>query len=297
MRRLNVLGLLIFSGALVWVFTRPPEQTQAIQRRIGSWFSPFTRTGAEVQDAIVGATEETKPPKQLQQDNEQMQIELDQLRIQQQNLEHLEQENIDLRAALEFRKRYGLKLIPAEIINRKQSAWYREALIDKGLKHQVMEQTPVLAAVQVNDGGVIRYEGALVGKIGRAEDNLATVVFLTDENCRVSATVKGMNNVHGIIMGARSSARANPNIRMRFLKEDPPLEIGRQVLSDGATGPTGVFPFGILLGEVVDFHANNGSGEAEIRPAVNFDVLRHVFVLQHDDSVTAPVIPPTPKTK
>ncbi len=293
MRRLNVLALLIFIGALVWVFLLPREKTQAIQRSIGSLFSPFTRTGAKVQDAIVGATEETKSPKQLKLENEQLQIEIDQLRIQQQNLNHLENEIVDLRAALEFKKRYGLKLIPAEIINRKQSAWYREALIDKGLKNGVMEQTPVLAAVQVNDGGVPRYEGALVGKIGRAEDNSATIVFLTDENCRVSATVKGLNNVRGILMGARSSTRSTPNLRLRFLKSEPALEPGRQVLSDGAGG---VFPFGVLLGEVSDFHPGDGTAEAEVRPAVDFDVLRHVFVLQPEESPPTAAVPTSPKT-
>jgi rod shape-determining protein MreC len=293
MRRLNVIALLIFVSALVWVFTRPRGETQSIQRTIGSWFSPFTKTGAKVQDAIVGVTEETKSPKQLLLENEQMQMELDQLRIQQRQYSSLEKENADLRVALEFRKRYGWDLIPAEIINRKQSAWYREALIDKGLKSGVIEQTPVLAAVQVNDGGVPRYEGALVGKIGRAEDNSATVVFVTDENCRVSATVKGMSNVRGILMGARSSGRSTPNLRLRFLKSEPALEVGRQVVSDGAGG---VFPVGVLLGEVSDFRPGDGSAEADVRPAVDFDVLRHVFIFRLKETpLPAVPIPPVAK--
>jgi rod shape-determining protein MreC len=277
---------------MVWVFILPREKTQQIQRTVGSWFSHFTRTGAKVQDAITGVAEESKTPAQLKAENSEMAVELDRLRIQQQTFEYLQKENSDLRAALEFRQRYGLKLIPAEIINRKQSAWYREALIDKGLKHKVTEQTPVLAAVQVTDGGVTRFEGALVGKVGRVEDNSATIVFLTDENCRVAATVKGMNNVRGILMGARSSSRQVPDLRLRFLKSEPPLEPGSQVLSDGIGG---VFPFGILLGEVKDFLPSDGTAEALVRPAVDFDVLRHVFVLQLDDQPAAEVIPPPVK--
>ena len=294
MRRINVLALFIFIGALVWVFILPREKTQQIQRTVGSWFSVFTKTGAKVQDAIVGAAEETKTPAQLKAENDQLQIEVDRLRVQQQAFENIERENSDLRAALEFRKRYGLKLIPAEIINRKQSAWYREALIDKGLNHKITEQTPVLAAVQVNDGGVSRFEGALVGKVGRVEPNSATIVFLTDENCRVAATVKGMNNVRGILMGARSSTRQIPDLRLRFLKSDPPLEPGKQVLSDGIGG---VFPFGILLGEVKDFLPGDGTAEALVRPAVDFDVLRHVFVLQPEESPPADPLPQPSKAK
>lgn len=293
MRRLNVIALLLFIGVLIWVFTLPKERIQSFQHTIGSWFSPFTKTGAKVQDAIAGATEEAKSPAQLKTENEQLQVIANQFHIQQQALEHLEQENADLRGALEFRKRYGLKLIPAEIINRTQSAWYREALIDKGLQHKVTEQTPVLAAVQVTDGGAVRYEGALVGKIGGVTATTATVVFLTDENCRVAATIKGLSNVRGILMGGRSSVRDSPDLRLRFLKSEPVLEPGRQVLSDGVGE---VFPFGILLGEVTRFEPGDGTAEAYVRPAVDFNVLRHVFVLQHEDEAPSPVLaPPLPK--
>lgn len=294
MRRFNLLALLLFIAALVWIFILPKEKVQQIQRTVGSWFSPFTRTGAKVQDAIVGATEEVKSPDQLRSENNDLHIEVDQLRIQQQNLENLEKENSDLRVALEFRKRYALELIPAEIINRKQSAWYREALIDKGLKHRVREQSPVLAAVQVTEGGVSRFEGALVGKIGRVEDNSATVVFLTDENCRVSATVKGMSNVRGICMGNRATVRAIPDLRLRFLKSEPELRPGLQVMSDSVGG---VFPFGVLLGEVKEWIKGDGTAEALVHPAVDFDVLRHVFVLLQQDAPPVPPIQPPAKTK
>lgn len=293
MRRLNVLALFVFIGGLVWVFTFDKERAQRYQHTVGSWFSPFTKAGAKVQEAIAGASEETKSPAQLKEENDQLQVIANQFHIQQQAMDTLEKENADLRGALEFRKRYGFKLIPAEIINRTRSAWYREAKIDKGFKHKITEQTPVLAAVLVTDGGVSRYEGALVGKIGNVSDEVATVVFLTDENCRVAATVKGLNNVRGILMGARSSVRESPDLRLRFLKPEPALEPGRQVLSDGVGE---VFPFGILLGEVTRFESGDGTAEAAVRPAVDFNVLRHVFVMQpNEDSVPPPVLPKSTK--
>lgn len=289
MRRLNVLALFLFIGGLVWVFILPKEKAQKFQHTVGSWFSPFTKTGAKVQDAIAGVTEEVRTPAQLKQENEQLQVVANQFHIQQQAMEALEKENADLRAALEFRKHYGFKLIPAEIINRTRSAWYREAKIDKGLRQKIVEQTPVLAAVLVTDGGVSRYEGALVGKIGNVSDEVSTVVFLTDENCRVAATVKGLSNVRGILMGARSSVRESPDLRLRFLKSEPVLEPGRQVVSDGIGE---VFPFGILLGEVTRFESGEGTGEASVRPAVDFNVLRHVFVLQPSEDSQPPLILP-----
>jgi rod shape-determining protein MreC len=278
----------------VWVFTRPSEQTQAIQHTIGSWFAPFTKAGAQVQDAAVGATEEAKPAKQLQLENEQLQIEVDQLRIKADGFGQIAKDNADLRAALGFREQYDWDLIAAEIVNRKQSAWYREAVIDKGTNQGIIDQMPVLAAVQVNDGGAPRFEGALVGKVGRSEKDMATIVFLTDENCRVAATVKGLSNVRGILMGSRSSTRSSPQLRLRFLKSEPVLEPGRQVYCDGSGK---VFPFGVLLGEVSDFHSSEGSTEAEVRPAVDFDVLRHVFVFQLKKAKADAVKPSTAAVK
>lgn len=284
MRRINLLALFGFIGVMVWIFLLPKETTASIQRVVGSWFSPFTRTGAKVQDAIVGEPESDQSPADLKDAHEAAKKELTELRLSVQRLEFVERENSDLRAALEFKKRYGLKLISAEIMNRKQSAWYREATIDKGMDHKIAAQAPVLAAVQVTDGGVSRFEGALVGKVGRVDKDFSTIVFVTDENCRVAATVKGMNNVRGILMGARGSTRQVPDLRLRFLKPDQVLEPGRQILSDGIGG---VFPFGILLGEVKDFLPADGTAEALVRPAVDFDVLRHVFILQPEEPAAA----------
>lgn len=294
MRRINLLALFGFLGAMVWIFLLPKETTSSFQRGVGSWFSPFTRTGAKVQDAIIGEPESDKSPAELKAAHDAAEIELNELRLRVQRLAAVERDNSDLRAALEFKKRYGLKLIPAEIMNRKQSAWYREATIDKGMDHKIVVQAPVLAAVQVTDGGISRFEGALVGKVGRVDKDFSTIVFVTDENCRVAATVKGMNNVRGILMGARGSTRQVPDLRLRFLKPDQPLEPGRQVLSDGIGG---VFPFGILLGEVKDFLPGDGTAEALVRPAVDFDVLKHVFILQPEETPTAAPSTETTKAK
>ena len=83
MRRLNVLALFVFIGGLVWVFTFDKERAQRYQHTVGSWFSPFTKAGAKVQEAIAGASEETKSPAQLKEENDQLQVIANQFHIQQ----------------------------------------------------------------------------------------------------------------------------------------------------------------------------------------------------------------------
>ncbi len=292
MRRINLIALVIFLAGLVWVFTFDNPTTRKVQRSIGSLFSPFTRTGAKVQDAVSGNEEEAKSPDDLRRENAALKREVDEYRLQQQNLESLEKENAEMRSYMEFRKRYGIKLVAAEIISRKVSAWYREALIDKGMRHKVYEGTPVITPVLVNEGGVSRFEGALVGKVGAVEAESAKIVFVTDERCAVSATIKGLSHVHGILMGSRSSTKSVPDLRLRFIRPDGiELESGRQVLSEGLGG---IFPSGILLGDVKSFQTGDINAEALVRPAVDFDNLRYVFVLQQEEAPAEPA-PPTRK--
>ena len=90
------------------------------------------------------------------------------------------------------------------------------------------------------------------------------MVFLTDENCRVAATVKGLNNVRGILMGARSSVRESPDLRLRFLKPEPVLEPGQSFEYTSAC-PLGT-AFGTMHGSYQMVVASDEEFDAEIAP-------------------------------
>jgi cell shape-determining protein MreC len=97
--------------------------------------------------------------------------------------------------------------------------------------------------------------------------------------------------VKGILMGSRGSVQATPDLRLRFLRAEPTLEPGTQIVSDGVS-EQGVFPYGILLGEVKEFYKKDLGGEALVRPAVEIDTLKYVFVLRREEAA-----PPPPKAK
>jgi rod shape-determining protein MreC len=262
---------------------------------VGSLFAPLTKSGARVQDALSANEERAKTPDELKLENAELRKELDFARMKEAKHTAIEKQNLELTTQLEFRRRYGFILIPAEVLNRRVSAWYKEARIDKGYLDNVVEESPVIAPVQVQDGATTRWEAALVGKIGRCEDKMATVVLVTDETCRVAATVKGMSSVRGILMGARdTSGTAVPDLRLRFLKSQPILEPGTQIISDGVN-KKGIFPYGILLGEIKEFVPRNGAEPlATVRTLVDIDNLRYVFVLQQKEEETAVPAPARP---
>jgi hypothetical protein len=59
MRRFNLFALLVFVVALGWVFTFDTPATRNIQNKVMALFSPFTRTGAGVQEQVVSSREPT----------------------------------------------------------------------------------------------------------------------------------------------------------------------------------------------------------------------------------------------
>ena len=75
MRRFNLIALAAFIAALVWVFTFDNATARSIQNRVGAIFAPFKRTGAGVQNAVTGASDEKRTPEQLSALNEKLAIE------------------------------------------------------------------------------------------------------------------------------------------------------------------------------------------------------------------------------
>ncbi len=103
----------------------------------------------------------------------------------------MEKENVQLRAALDFKERTPFSVIAAKVIRRKPSNWWETAHIDRGEHHGI---SPMLA--------VIAAEG-LVGKVDRPDYETSTVILLTDEACQVSAKAVGTHEF-GILSGQRA---------------------------------------------------------------------------------------------
>jgi rod shape-determining protein MreC len=263
MKKLNLLALVVFVGALVWVYTFNNATTRTIQNRISAFFGAFKKTGANVQDALTGVSEEKMTPEQLRALNSKLAIENAELKIYRSQVEGLQGEVKRLTALLKFDERSPLALIPAKIIVRKTMAWYHGATIDRGSRHGIQEGSPVVVPVKPRPDAL--EQPALVGRIQRVGENESEIFFITDEQCKVSGRVEG-----SVFKG---------------MLEDTE----RLVYSSDTTNR---FPPDILLGTVVDFRQGDASSEAIVEPAANLDDLPYVFVLEQ--KVEAKPAPPPP---
>ena len=121
---------------------------------------------------------------------------------------------------------------------------------------------------------VVTDEG-LVGKTTTVAADIAIVLLISDENCRVAATVEGTKE-QGIVSGERVSSSVTPLLDLNFLTKQANLEPGRKAYTSGVGG---VFPPGLLIGLVQSFRARELDGQARLAPAVDLSHLEDVFVV------------------
>ncbi len=165
---------------------------------------------------------------------------------------------------MEFKGASPFKMTAARVVKRSSTTWWNTLLIDKGSLDGIGTDSPVIT------------EQGLVGKTGKLAPHMAEVILLTDEMCRVSAKVEGTLE-QGILAGERAGLDMVPNLHLRFLSRNAPINAGANVYS---SGDGGVFPANLLLGRVIRFQNRDISGEALVKPAVDFSALDHVFVIE-----------------
>ena len=265
MRRFNLFALLVFVGALAWVFTFDTPTTRGIQGKIMALFSPFTQGGAEVQQRVAASSEPAPDAAALKADNEKLALENARLKLVDQQLTEVRGQLAQMNALFKFNQQSNYALTAARIMVRKNSAWFRQATIDRGSKQGVSAGSPVIVP-----------EG-LVGRVVKVGPDESEILFVTDELCKVAAQIEGTAE-RGILEGVRVSTHRRPDLRLRFLPRDIDQSlVGRKVYSlpDYIS-----FPPNILLGTISEFRPGDYSTEAVIKPAVqNLDRLQFVFVM------------------
>ncbi len=264
--RANILAMIVFLVVVGAVFAFGPRSVQRIQAGFLGIIAPFLKQGSSWERQFVGFREGLKSLNQLDEENKRLVIANKELSATNQTLRGLESENNRLRNALGYRERSVFQLMPSRIIARDASTWYNTIKIDRGSAELIEGDMPVLT------------EEGLVGKTQVVSQNATTVLLISDENCRVAATVEGTQE-QGIIRGGRTSHTGAPTIVLNFLSKQANLKPGQKIYTSGIGG---VFPSGILIGAVKEFKVRELDGFATIVPAVDLSTIQDVFVLVGD---------------
>ena len=263
MNRSSIIALAVLAAILGYFLTFGAEGTRKLQAGFYKVISPFLSTGSGLKKQFSSVSTGLKTLEELEKENSALQVENRSLQATNQALRDVEHEVNRLRQALNYRERALFRLVPAEVVARDSSTWWRTITINRGKNDKIEPDQAV-----VTDLGV-------VGKTATVGDNVTIVLLVSDENCKVAATVEGTRE-QGIVSGERVTGSITPTLDLNFLSKQANLPIGAKVYTSGVGG---VFPSGLLVGTVQSFRVRELDAQARVTPAVDLTKLEDVFVV------------------
>ena len=185
---------------------------------------------------------------------------VDELAIENQLLREQADENKRLRDLLVFRKKFEHKMLPAEIIGRDPSGWFKTVLVDKGSVDGVLK-----------DAGVIAPEG-VVGRVIEVGLNSSKVLLLSDINSYVDALIK-RTRTHGIVVG-----KGEQLCTLSYVMKTEDVAPDDVIVSSGINT---MYPKGIIIGTVTKINKDRSGffQSIMVKPAVDFSKLHEVLIV------------------
>lgn len=160
-------------------------------------------------------------------------------------------------------------IINASIIERNRSYWFNSLIIDKGKNDGIVVDMAV-----VNENG-------LIGRISKVNKLTSEIKLITtnDVNSKISVVIENnKENIYGIMNGYDSDKNL---LSITLTTKNIDIIEGSIVKT---TGMGGVFPSGIIIGEVVSSKSDNYDvGKIVlVKPRVMINDLRYVGVLKRN---------------
>lgn len=153
--------------------------------------------------------------------------------------------------------------VAGEVVGVSASLLDRTVTLNRGSRHGVERDAPVMAA------------SGLVGRIVAVSPTVSQIELLSSSTAAV-AVITSSSRTRGVVRAADDGEASG--YRLHFVPVGQEIAIGEKVISSGLDG---LFPKGLLVGRVS--RLREGAGlllEITVEPAVNFNTLERVFVLE-----------------
>lgn len=238
--------------------------------------SPVAQNLTMLRDQVVGFWAGVSDVQELRAENENLKRQVSQLQEDLIELEQIQAENTRLRQQLEIQDQNPWHLLGAEVIVRSPDAGRRVITIASGSDEGVQ---PGMAVVGRTSTGPT----ALVGIVEETTPRTASVLLITDFGSQISARVlhEGESAL-GIVQG---QWQRGSRLRLEKVEREIDLAAGDQVVSAGLTHELGLalalaaVPAGIPIGSVETISTDSHIQTAELRPYVDPDQVRYVWVI------------------
>ncbi|MFC3900925.1 rod shape-determining protein MreC [Aliicoccus persicus] len=185
----------------------------------------------------------------------------------------LQEENEELREALDVSSKWSYETIPSRIISRAPDQWQDNFTIDKGSRDGVSEGMAVMTT-----------EG-LIGIVERANSNSSFVEIITTNNSQSRLSVEIETADETVYGNVLEYDPVENHLIIENIQNRSNVEVGDAVYSSGLAGN---LPEGLIIGEVdrVQSDEYGLSERAYVTLAADFHHVDLVFVLKRDPSST-----------
>jgi len=191
---------------------------------------------------------------------EELRTENETLRSQVSELEEARLENERLKKLLDIAQAGELKVVGARVIGRMPNSWEGVITIDRGSADGIVNGMPVIGP----DG--------LLGQTVEVVRHSAKVRLITDQRSGVAAMLQH-GRATGIVRGT-----INGGLVLDFVSKEATVTVGDTVI---ASGLGGVFPKGLIIGEVTRIERDPAALHQKISvvPSGEVSALEEVLVL------------------
>jgi rod shape-determining protein MreC len=250
---------------LTLILLNLPSHTVArLKMAVGSLFVPLFGLANSADQLANKAGDAITTRSELLRQNESLQRENKDLKLQMMQAQETVRENLRLRQLLGWQQTKPWKLKLGKIVSRDPSNWWRSVEVNLGSRDGLSNNLPVLNM----DG--------LVGRVSSVGLTRSTVVLIGDVNCKIAAQVVETHET-GVI-GA-TDPWDNSLVALGFLSnKSAKLIPGQTVMTSGLGG---IFPAGIPIGKIADSRQIEFglTTEARVKLSANLSSLDEVWVL------------------
>lgn len=261
-----IVVVLLLSIIMSWS-TNNPQRILFLEHLAAEALRPFQQAASTVTKFLADSWQFFGDVRNVYNDNRELRAELDKYSGTDLRILEIQQENLRLRNLLQFQEAVDHHVLPAQVIGRNPSNWFHTLTIDKGEKHGIEVDMPVVT----NQG--------LVGKVVQVEPSHSKVQLLISSSSGISAIVQRTRD-NGVLIGL-----SNPigYTRITRLNQYADIQEGDVIISSPLTG---IYPKGIAIGRVVEVYDDSVSLErsALVRPEVDFERLEEVLIIVNYNS-------------
>jgi len=234
-----------------------------IRERTYNLIDPLRVSFPSIKEELHRFIEDFQGIEKLRSENQALRIRIEELLLQEKNYyQEMASSNQRLRELLDFKKQQPYSLIPVEVIAYAPHNYFQVIFIGKGRDEGIRKEMVV-----VNSQG-------LIGRVIEAYPHRAKVLLILDERSKIGVRDQRTRDI-GILHG--KGERGICELKYALSRAD--VRVGDRIITSGLGG---LFPKGILVGEICDIKKdpNQLFQEIVVAPSVDFGKLEELFVIK-----------------